>query len=307
MGVTTLELRLVEDIEAGKEVDLERAALIASGITDEVGIDSYTRKLDKIQAEYRDALDLDHLLVPHTDLDLIVKMYTFLTSNRIHFNEDSSLHQAIDAYTSEKDEDRTWNCIGASSLFTLLTLREGISLNLVTDIGSFDSHVYCRFKEQNNAYDIELTRLIEVVKSDGTKPQELPTESLIYLNFLNRADIIREHAEEIDSEDQLKEAIEVYTLAIKSNPEIASSAYVNRGVAKIHLAHINDGPISLDLEAEQDFKKALDINLQDTTALMNLAYLSDARDESDQAQEYCQRAIAIDPNYEPAIEFLKEL
>jgi tetratricopeptide (TPR) repeat protein len=310
---TELEEQLIVDIKSGKDVDLERAILIASGISDESKLEKYQHKLGEIKNGLEDELDIESRLVKPTQTDIVKELYELIISYQQVFTGDKSfLPDIIDTYSGDDPTQKFWNCIGATTFYSILALKFGIDLTVVDEPG----HIFNRLKNSDKnetVYDIEHTLDRNVKINNNPHGRESEVKSLVYFNFLNRADTLKEEAEKVEDEDEekafdlYKQALDCYDFAVQCSPEIADQAYMNRGVVKSVLSLYEENPEELLLEVEQDYLKSLEIGPDNFEVHFNLAQFYHFNGDVKKAKEYCKGGLRIDPENEAMIELKRDL
>lgn len=287
----TLEDQLIDDMTSGKEVSIERALLIVSGCETEEQIAEYTAKVDRIQEDFRRYFDeaagsnwpkLRQDTADLFDLEKAALLFTYLWETKPNrYNSDFLLKEVIDAQLSEDRNQRVGDCVGLTSLYTVLGLRKGLKLSILCDL----EHVLSVLNVNDHKIPIEntirlgfnhcnplkhyseedLTALVALVlncrgalKKDGNDPDGAMSDynNAIRLKpdfaeaFYNRGKLKHESG---DKEGAMKD----YNIAIGLNPNYAK-AYNNRGILKYELGDLKGAmsDYNISIESKQDYALA---------------------------------------------------
>ena len=284
-----LEEKLIEDLKSGKDVSLERALLIVSGCKTEEEIAVYVEKLDQIQDDIHRFLR--HVNHPERDEDDFKAKFIFdylWEKKTKRFNDNLFLTDVIDAQVSENKNEKIGNCVGLTSLYTVLGLREGFDLSILVN----RDHILNRLRTEKGVYDIENTNIVGFgLKKKGSR--EEPIENIVSHVLFSRG------CRKFDSKYYV-EALDDYTKAIELNPGHAQ-AYINRGNIKAeledHKGAVDDYDKAIELDpnyfkpyhqrgvsrfyikdfkgAKQDFRKSIRLNpicWQSYVALVNVNF-----------------------------------
>lgn len=238
----TLEEQLFEDLKAGRQVDIERALLIASGCDTEEKISEYKAKLDELERQCK-----AYAGITGSDKETARVLHEFLWLGKpSRYNGNFLLTDVVDAQMSMQDIG-VGNCLGLSSLYAVLGIRNGLELAVLIN----DKHVILRLIQEDSLIDIDNTGHngfgIATYGIRDSKYEKLMNKSLLALvaGMYNSRGGIK------DKLGKFEEAIENYCRAIEINPDYAS-AYNNRGVAKVCLGRFKEG---ID-----DYSRAIKIN-----------------------------------------------
>jgi len=193
--------------------DLEREALIASGLKDEDRIREYLAKLDSISQDYKPREDLDSPPVAkaRTVFDFLWKdrPNRYIREGQFKFNE------VIDAQLG-RGNSPVGNCLGLTLLYNCLLRRMGIepqSLYLENAFGT-GPHTLTLLRSGNTTIDIE-NILPDGFDYRGHK------ENPCRLEWGRRelvADIYQSAGTECFQKKQFREALRNYDLALKFYP-----------------------------------------------------------------------------------------
>ncbi|MFA5887982.1 MAG: tetratricopeptide repeat protein [Candidatus Nanoarchaeia archaeon] len=270
----TLEETLFEDIRAGKQVDVERALLIASGCDTEEGIADYQKKIQTLDNMFRDYREAG--AVPSDALSVGKALLGFLWRNPENIDNENmfQLTSCLDAQFS-KEASEIGNCTGLSSVYGVLGVRNNLNIVVIAN----SRHVMPRLLVDNDKIDIESRApngFYIPTSYFGGIYKGLKQKPLIFLvacAYLNRgyeksnAKKFLEAKEDYDRTlviapdfaeaynnrgfakeklEKFEEAIADYRIAIQIDPN-CTYAYENRGIAKRRLGDIKG--------AEEDFAK----------------------------------------------------
>jgi tetratricopeptide (TPR) repeat protein len=279
--------RLIEEIRSGKDVSLERALLIISGLTAESAMSEYKRKLEKIHERFLEKLASRYPTGPPP-----AREYTVVTTARLLFehlwNEkpgrcdgDVLLTDVIDGQLSADPGRPVGSCVGLTSLYTVLGLREGLKLSILTN----GSHVLNRLNAGEGVYNIENTDPLGF----GCRPVD---ESFIeYPAVMIVAHVLNGRGRERERAKDLPGAEKDYGKAIRLNPSYATG-YNNRGTVRF---------LRKDFAAAlADYDRAIEINPRMVEARFNHGLALIHMGSYGEAAEDFERVLALDPEYEEA-------
>ena len=279
-----LEEKLMQDMRGGKTVSLERGLLLISGLNTEAEIETYIQKLDQIYNGFIERLaSKSPLSLASTRKYMTRSMakwlfeYLWNTKPR-RCNSNFLFTHVIDAQLNPDIHQKVGSCIGLTSLYTVLGLREGLDLTILVS----DSHVLNRLRVDDTIDNI-----------DNTDPQgfdcsireeeflEHPPVKLL-ANVLNARGMVKERAE------NLSEAKEDYEKATEVNPDYAN-AYNNRG-------NINSKQGDY-VGAVEDYNRAIELSSQFIEAHCNRGMAKENLADFSGALEDFDRAIELDSAY----------
>lgn len=132
--MTKLEEKLVSDLSQGKQIgediDLEEALLIAGGVQDSQTLKGYQEKLDALQTQIlprgNDSMDVEG--DSYSRLGVARGIFHALWRTKPNrYNNHFLLPQVLDAQLSEDGAQQVGNCLGLTSLYTVLAKRTGLS------------------------------------------------------------------------------------------------------------------------------------------------------------------------------------
>jgi len=306
-----LEAKLIEDVKAGKEVPLERALLIISGLKTEEEIAKYTDKLDGIQEDFREYLETSKASTLHKirlaaekviglskSEDYHIARFLFkhlweTKPNRHKLHSNFLLKGVVDAQLSEDKNQRVGNCLGLTSLYTVMGLREGLNLSTLR----LDNHICSLLRDKNQAYVIE-----------NALPSGFNMRGFNLLMFLEKMGIVKcsvdyENSTEYSADHlvsgtyfnsgnvkyglgDLQGAMEDYNNAIELDPEF-SMAYNNRGIVKYGLGDSKG--------AMEDYDKTLELDRKSSLAYSNRGNVKKALGDLQGAMDDYKMAREINP------------
>lgn len=131
----TIEDQLMDDVRNGKQVDLERALLIASGCDTEEKVSEYKAKLDRIENGF--LVYANARFIPMDDSRRMAEAlhdYFWQTKpNRAKAGK-FRLDEAIDAQLSYWKR-KVGNCLANTALYTIIALRNGLDVSVKVNPG----------------------------------------------------------------------------------------------------------------------------------------------------------------------------
>jgi len=222
------EEKLIQDIKAGNIVSLERGLLIISGLETEGGIETYTQKLDQIYNGFIEKLTSKSPLSPASTRKYMTRsmakwLFEYLWNTKPkRCNSNFLLADVIDAQLNPDINQKVGSCVGLTSLYTVLGLREGLDLTILVS----DSHIVNRLRiDGANSCNIDNT---DPLGFDCHIKEE---EFLEYPPLKLVANVLNSRGMALEKTENLAEAKEDYEKAIEINPAYAN-AYNNRGNIK---------------------------------------------------------------------------
>jgi tetratricopeptide (TPR) repeat protein len=304
------EERLIEKIRAGREVSLERSLLVISGLSAEQDLSDYRRKLDTIREGYLKNVASRYPIAapPRREYTVFLRaraLFEYLWNAKPRRCDGNVLlTDVIDAHLSPDPGRYVGSCVGLTSLYTVLGLREDLRLTVLTN----GSHVLNRLASDERTCNIENT---DPLGFDWDLPDtsfvEYPAV-MILAHVLNGRGLAREKANDPAAAEK------DYTKAIHLNPAYAT-AHNNRGTIRFLRqdyalaladyeraidfdprmveAHFNRGLVRLHMgsygEAADDFDRVLRIDreYQDARICRGFA-LGKAEDLARLAPEHCR-------------------
>lgn len=304
------EERIIEEIKSGDDVSLERSLLVISGLTAEHDLSDYRRKLDTIHEGYLRSLASRFPIgaPPHREHTAFLRaqaLFDYLWNAKPRrCDANVLLTDVIDAHLSPDPGRYVGSCVGLTSLYTVLGLREDLRLTVLTN----GSHVLNRLTIDERTCNIENTDPLGFASDlPDTSFTEYPAV-MILAHVLNGRGLAREKA------NDLAAAEKDYTKAIHLNPTYAT-AHNNRGTIRflrqdyalaladyeqaIELdpgfveAHFNCGLVKIHMgrhsEAIDDFNRVLAIDREYKDAQICRAFaLGKAEDSARIAPQHCR-------------------
>jgi len=223
-----LEEKLIQDIKGGNSVSLERGLLIISGLQKEGEIEAYTQKLDQIYNGFIERIKSKSPLSLASTRNYMTRsmakwLFDYLWNTKPRrCNSNFLLADVIDAQLNTDLNQKVGSCVGLTSLYTVLGLREGLNLSILVS----GNHMVNRLRiDSTDFFDIDNTDPLGFDCSIKEEEfLECPPIKLV-ANVLNSRGMARERA------DNLEKARDDYEKAIEVNPDYAN-AFNNRGNIK---------------------------------------------------------------------------
>jgi tetratricopeptide (TPR) repeat protein len=283
--MSDLENKLIQDIKAGKSVSLERTLLIISGLQTEGEIEAYTQKLDKIYNGFIERLMSKSPLSLESTRNYMTRsmakwLFEYLWNTKPRrCNSNFLLADVIDAQSNTDLNQKVGSCVGLTSLYTVLGLREGLNLTILVS----DSHMVNRLRiDSSNFSDIDNT---DPLGFDCSIKEE---EFLEYPPIKLVANVLNSRGMAWERADNLEKAGEDYEKAIEVNPDYAN-AYNNRGNIKSKQRDY-DGAMA-------DYNRAIGLNGQLVEAHFNRGIARENLGDLAGAIEDFNRAIELNSEY----------
>lgn len=289
-----LEEKLIEDILGEEDINLERSLLIVSGLNSEKQIEQYMQKISRIHNGFvthlkRKSPAILSISTQYTVYDRARHLFQYLWNTKPRrCNGNFLLTDVIDAQLDPDTYRPVGSCIGLTSLYTVLGLREDLNLLILSN----GSHILNRLKAQGNYWDIENTdplgfdydgadRFFEEYDALSLMAHVFNSRGVIFERKNDLENAVRDYekaiivnpryANAINNRGNVRfkqrdymEAVKDYDRAVSLKPEFAE-AYCNRGIALEKLGKL--------VEAVKDFEKALEIDPEYDDALHCLAIL----------------------------------
>ncbi|HII16168.1 MAG TPA: hypothetical protein HA362_07725 [Nanoarchaeota archaeon] len=161
----TIEDELMDDVRNGRQVDIERALLIASGCDTEEKVSEYKAKISELERQFytyacarnvygeAEAAKALHEFLwnekPRTSLN---KALTVMGFGDRYIKGHPLLTKAIDRQMSPK-ERHVSNCKGLTLLYTVLGLRSGLNVSVLNN----PVHILSRVRAEGREINIEHT------------------------------------------------------------------------------------------------------------------------------------------------------
>jgi tetratricopeptide (TPR) repeat protein len=283
-----LEEKLIRDIQAENRLSLERGLLIISGLQTEREIETYSQKLDRIYEGFIERLTAKNpLSLSSTRNHLTRTMAEWLfehlwNTKPRRCNSNFLLTDVIDAHLSSYVNQKVGSCVGLTSLYTVLGLREGLNLTILVS----GSHLLNRLRiDSAHSCNIDNTDPLGFDCSINEEEfREYPPIKLV-ANVLNSRGMAWERV------DDLEKAREDYDKAIEVNPDYAN-AYNNRGNIKAKQKKY--------AEATTDYNRAIYLNGRFSEAYCNRGMARENLGDFAGAVKDFDRAIELAPKYSDA-------
>ncbi len=187
------EEKLIQDIKAGNNVSLERGLLIISGLKTEEEISTYTQKLDQIYNGFIEKLTSKSpvslsTLREYMAASLAKSLFEYLWNTKPkRCDGNFLLTDVIEAQLDPDVNQKVGSCVGLTTLFTVLGLREGLNLTILVS----DSHILNRLRVDDTIYNIDNTDPLDFDCSLDEKDfLEYPSIMLL-ANVLNSRGMVR--------------------------------------------------------------------------------------------------------------------
>jgi tetratricopeptide (TPR) repeat protein len=286
-GGTRSGKRVIEEIKSGDAVSLERSLLVISGLTAEQEIGDYQWKLDAIHEGYlKSFASLFPIGAPpgreHTVVFRARALFEYLWNAKPgRCDGNVLLKDVIDAQLSADPARPVGSCVGLTSLYTVLGLREGLLLTVLTN----GSHVLNRLTIEERTCNIENT---DSLGFDCDLPDTLFVEYppvMLVAHVLNGRGLAREKA------NDLAAAEKDYTKAIHLNPAYAT-AHNNRGTVRFLR---QDYALAL-----ADYERAVELNPDFVEAHFNCGLVKIHMARHSEAIEDFNRVLTLDGEYKDA-------
>jgi tetratricopeptide (TPR) repeat protein len=278
------EEKLIQDIKAGKSVSLERGLLIISGLKTEGEIRTYTQKLDQIYHGFIEKLRSKSPLSlastrNYMPTSVAKWLFEYLWNTKPkRCNGNFLLTDVIDAQLNPDINQKVGSCVGLTSLYTVLGLRESLELTILVS----DSHMVNRLRVDDTIYNVDNTDPLGFDYSLDEKDfLEYPSVMLL-ANVLNSRGMARE------TRENFEQAKADYNKAININPEYAN-AYNNRGNIKSKQADYKG--------AIKDYNRAIELNSKFVEAYCNRGIAKENLGDHSVALEDFNTAIELNSDY----------
>ena len=305
--MTTLEDKIIAEFKEGK-TSVERTLLAVSGLQTEEEIASYQRKLDFIQKDFERYCGRS---LPETEFQTAKALFDYFWETKPNrYNGDFLLVKVIDNQLDEDKDKTVGNCVGLTSLYSVLGLRVGLDLSVFIGLDHILTLLHCGNREivvenvkgfrfnsklESRYEKKDLIRLVSSVfcsrgferKNLGdlegalfyySRAIELESD---YADAFNNRGVVK--SELGDSEDALRD----YNKAIELKPDYAY-AFNNRGIAREKLDD-SEGALL-------DYDKAIELKPDYADAFINRGIAREELDDSEGALLDYDRAIELNPN-----------
>ena len=232
----TLEDQMLDDIRAGKQVDIERALLIVSGCKTEEGIAKYKAKLDYLDAEFRkynrrplfkNNFNEEIAYIEETDPEAVASnLHEFLWNRRGKGYDEIETYDFAKGLNAQLGDARGY-CAFHSACCLALGLRNGLEMQVL----NMPWHVAVRVIDNGRKIDIETTEKNGFNWQDYTNIRGRPPKAIIADMLYNRGNAKARMGE-------TRSAIRDYKKALKIIPEHTNARFA-MDLSKQMLGRIN--------------------------------------------------------------------
>ena len=230
---------LEKQLFSATHVDLAWGALVASGVKTRKDLDTYLVKLNTLYQQ----VDAD---IPAASwLEKAGALFEWLwrkKPNRSERQGSYKLTEVLDAQLDPKIE-KVGNCLGLAVLYHLMAHRLGLKVKAIHVEDAFGQgpHVFSILYTSKGAIDIEH------ILPDGFdfKGHLDNPHRTIWGDVELIADIYHSIGNEHFERDELEQAAQCYSKAIKLNPKY-TKAYLNRGLALLKLGRAEEAKRDLE-------------------------------------------------------------
>ncbi len=139
--MTTLEEMTLERFQAG-QASVERTLLVVSGLETEEQVSSYQKKLDRLQE------DVERYNYwtgkPSNSYGLAEALFDYFWEIKLYrYNGDFLLAKVIDNQLDKDRWKKVGNCVGLTSLYSVLGLRLGLDLSVLVNGDHVRTLLHC--------------------------------------------------------------------------------------------------------------------------------------------------------------------
>ena len=279
-----LETKLIETVKQGKNISLERGLLILSGLRREEEIESYSQKLNQIHNGFITKLKARSPWMLSAASQYTVGsraefLFRYLWNTKPkRCNGNYLLTDVIDAQLDPDIDRKVGQCVGLTSLYSVLGEREDLELTILVR----SEHMINRLRVDDTVYNIEHTDPLGFdCNLDEASFIEYPTIFLL-AHIFNSRGMMKEKNKDFE------EACKDYSNAIEINAEYAN-AFNNRGNMKSILKDYS-GALS-------DYDRAIVLNTRFVEAYCNRGIVKDNLGDLSEAIQDFDRSIELDPGY----------
>jgi len=282
--MSNLERKLIRDILSGDRVSLERSLLIASGLSTDREIDKYIFQLDQIHLGFIEKLEMQSpLALPETRKYLMTFQARLLfehlwNTKPKRCSDNFLLTEVIDAQLNPDIDCRVGSCVGLTSLYTVLGLRENLNLTIMVS----DNHMVNRLRVDGIATNIDNTDPLgfdcDIEEKEFTEYQPVK----LLANVINSRGLVHEQR------GRFARAEKDYAKAIAINPEY-SNAYNNRGNMKSKRIDYAG--------AIKDYNRAIELNGRFVEAYCNRGMAKESLGDYLGSVKDFDKAVELNPSY----------
>jgi len=282
--MSNLERKLIRDLGSGHAVSLERALLIVSRLSTEQEIDRYVLKLNQIHHGFIEKLKRQSPLDLSETQKYLVTFRAKLLFDHLwntkpkRCNGNFLLTEVIDAQLNPDINHKVGSCVGLTSLYTVLGIRENLNLTIMVS----DSHVINRLRVHDIVINIDNTDSLgfdcDIEEKDFSECQSVK----LLAHVINSRGILDEQI------GNFERAEEDYGKAIAINAGY-SNAYNNRGNMKSKRTDYAG--------AIRDYNRAIELNGRFVEAYCNRGMAKENVGDYLGAIKDFDKAIELNPNY----------
>ena len=279
MANKDLESTVIEQVKSGR-CSVERALLVVSGLENEEQIRAYQRKLDWIQQDFGQSVNVRR----SGSYDKAEALFEYFWEKKPdRYNGDFLLANVIDNQLDKDKNKRVGNCVGLTSLYSVLGVRLGLDLAALYSEDHVLSLLSCRGQEiaientLRDGFDCNLYKRAKFQKRDllvlistalnnrGAAKERLGSYDVAIRDYNKALELEPDYAPAFNNRGNVKQrlgdydgAILDYDRAIELEPGYAR-VFNNRGVAKFSLGDYAGAmqDYNTALELEPDFADAL--------------------------------------------------
>lgn len=313
-----LEDKLMEKVKAGKEIDIERALLIFSGLNTEKEIAEYKLKLGEIDAGFQIFLEVNDIN-QNKPVEVAKALHKYLwKGKKERYNGNYFLTEVIEAQRSIKDQP-VGSCVGLTALYTVLGLRHGLDLSVIVD----PRHVLSRlkpkglFSRKKNIENNSRRGFDGKIEKNFKEYHHLP--SLAIATLINRADSLHKSKNFFGALENLITALDFNI----EHSDLYSRMGSLKGAWGYHEDAIKDQEKSIELDpknpypyhylvhtklvlgdlegAKEAYQKALKVKARDEDEFHNFGRVNVAMEDYQKAVKSFNKARKIEPFFVEAI------
>ena len=323
-----LEEKLIRELKGGNSVSLERGLLIISGLQREREIETYSRKLDRIYYGFIERLTAKSPLSlsatrKHMTRTMARWLFEHLWNTKPRrCNSNFLLTHVIDAQLSPEVNQKVGSCVGLTSLYTVLGLREELNLSILVsgthilnrlridstdfcNIDNTDSLGFdCPIREEEFLEYPPISLVANVLNSRGMAWERAEDLEKARADFERAIGVNQDYASAHNNLGNIKtkqrkyaEAMADYNRAIDLNGRFVE-AYFNRGIAREHLGDLAG--------AIEDFSRAIELDSECGDAYFRRGSAKERLGDYPGALADFDRVLEIDPESENKVMKFRE-
>ena len=284
-----LETSVIEGLKTG-DGSIERALLAVSGL-DEKGVGNYQQKLDRMQQDFeqwhaerqgwwRKIRNAVLEKTEHHQYETAKALFEYLWETKPNrYNDDFLLANVIDNQLDNDLNKRVGNCLGLTSLYSVLGARLSLEMAVLAEEG----HILSLLSYDGQEIIVENAKRIGF-DYNLKERQRFQKRDLIFLV----SDTFNSRGNAKSNLRDFAGAIPDYDKAIKLKPDYAF-AFNNRGVAKDDLGDLAG--------AMQDYDKAIELKPDYALAFYNRGIAKKNLGNLAGAMRDYDKAIELKPDY----------